>query len=80
MRIVEFHPQAWVNDYAVEVDPQGPTQYEVEDSDIESGWESDTYETDALKDHPNAPEWVREWQGPFWVDVDFWHTEEERQP
>ena len=46
MRVIEFHPQAWVNDYAIEADAQGPTQYEVEDSDIKPGWESDTYALD----------------------------------
>jgi len=30
----------------------------------------DQYNTDPLKDSTNAPEWVREWRGPFYVEVE----------
>lgn len=69
-----FHPQAWVNDYAIEVDPQGPTTWEVTPELIASlpaGWnKSCTYESDELRNDPAAPEWVREWTGPFDIEVE----------
>lgn len=64
---VRFHPQAWVNDYAIEVDPQGETDFEV--GDVPDDVEDDTHASDALRTHDNAPEWVRDWTGPFWVEV-----------
>ena len=27
--LATFHPQAWINDCAVEVDPEGPTEFDV---------------------------------------------------
>jgi hypothetical protein len=62
-----FTPQAWVNDYSIQVDPEGPTEWEVEDEHL--GLQPDTYESDELRDHPNAPAWVRDWSGPFYISV-----------
>ena len=31
--------------------------------------QDDTYESDEFREHPNAPEWVREWAGPFYFEV-----------
>lgn len=63
----EFTPQAWVGDYAVEVDPEGPRDWspsiEVRVNDLGL----DVY--DELKSDPSAPEWVREWTGPFSIYV-----------
>jgi hypothetical protein len=64
---VRFHPQAWVNDYAIYVDTEGETDFSVD-------WEGvvpndDTYESDNLRDYPEVPEWMREWSGPFWCEI-----------
>jgi hypothetical protein len=65
---VRFIPQAWVNDHAVEVDhDRGSAVYDV--GEIPPTIRSDTYESDRYKDHPNAPAWVREHQGPFSVHI-----------
>jgi len=71
---VTFHPQAWQNDYAVPADPEGETEFIVPLSDAtdEDGnlLENDTHESDVLKDHGNAPRWIREWNGPFYIEVE----------
>lgn len=76
-----FRPQAWINNYAVDVDPQGPTTWDVSAEhlqyliqtlgakDFDLVFES-SYESDLVREDPAAPEWVRNWTGPFWVDVD----------
>lgn len=74
---VRFHPQAWQNDYAVPVDPEGPTEWEpssiyVRDLLARYGrvaLEASTYESDELRHDPAAPEWVRNWSGPFYCEV-----------
>lgn len=67
MTTLRFHPQAWINDYAVDVDPEGPTDWEA--NDVPYGIKSDTSESDSLIHHDNAPQWVRDWCGPFWVEI-----------
>lgn len=81
--IARFVPQAWLNDYAIEVDPMGDTVWDCTrefDSLSEEyrnylicGMDSDGFEvvddSDCLKGDPDAPEWVREWQGPFTIYV-----------
>lgn len=73
-----FVPQAWVNDYAIDVDPEGDTDWTVsaeyaDDAacivgDVED--ESVLDDDDVLKSDPAAPEWVREWVGPFSIYVE----------
>lgn len=63
---VRFVPQAWVQDLAVEVDPEGPDEFDVESSELRS-LKPDTFESDDLRTHPNAPSWVRAWRGPFYI-------------
>lgn len=75
--LARFSPQAWINDYAVEVDPQGETEW---DATVAFGALSLSYRErvladgldidDALKGDPAAPEWVRHWQGPFSIYVE----------
>lgn len=65
---IEFHPQAWVNDYAIDVDPEGPTIAEVEFSGVEIP-EDNSYESDDLRHLPGCPTWWAEWSGPFWVCI-----------
>lgn len=76
----KFHPQAWVRDYAIEVDAEGPTQwdctalasqpYMADYLSEMTRWFSrgDGWVLDAsdvFKEDPAAPEWVHEWHGPF---------------
>lgn len=65
---VRFNPQAWVNDYTMAVDPEGPTEWLVECSLVET-LKDDTYESDNLRHHANAPAWVKEWSGPFYIEI-----------
>ena len=65
MIIARFHPQAWVNDYAIEVD--GAFAVDVTDKVLAMGrykalkLRDDQYETDNLIMHSH--------NGPFWVEV-----------
>lgn len=71
----KFHPQAWVHDYALDVDAEGPTEWDVTEAVLAMGREKalaladDDYDTDYLRFVPNAPKWIREWNGPFYVEV-----------
>ena len=67
MVTVTFHPQAWVNDNAIEADPEGPTQWLVPESRV-AGLEPDTYPSDELRYDDEAPQWVKDWSGPFYID------------
>jgi hypothetical protein len=66
---VTFVAQQWVGDYAVEVEPLGPTTWEVP-AELVRNMPINSYESDALREHPNAPEWVLEWDGPFECNFD----------
>lgn len=63
-----FHPQAWQNDYAVPVDPEGPTEFDV--GDVPDDMADNSNESDALSQHPNAPAWVKNWPGPFYIEIE----------
>lgn len=79
-----FHPQAWQNDYAVPVDAEGPTTWDVTPEYLTgllgtgtpNNWkladvlEPDTYASDDLRFDPAAPQWVKDWGGPFYVEVE----------
>lgn len=79
-----FTPQAWVRDYAIDVDPEGETEWDVTAEVVAdpkywaglglAGFVSDGTDEvvdndDSLKADPNAPEWVRAWTGPFIIEV-----------
>lgn len=71
----KFHPQAWQNDYAISVDPEGETEFDVTAEVLElleAGREvpdADSYESDDLRNAAKAPKWVRDWSGPFYIEV-----------
>lgn len=77
-----FIPQAWVNDYAVEVDIEGENEFDVtaEINEIIAKGKpiplSDTDESDDLRFAKSAPQWVKDWGGPFFIYV----TEVEANP
>ncbi|MFJ2456353.1 hypothetical protein ACIOWK_32415 [Pseudomonas protegens] len=68
-----FHPQAWQNDNAVGVDP-GPTQLNVtpEVLAMDRGYvlaiRDNSLESDSFIHARLAPDWVRDWQGPFYIE------------
>jgi hypothetical protein len=76
-----FSPEAWVNHQAIPVDPEGETEWDCtafalehpdylaqleDDLDDPDGTEDDY---DVFKADPAAPEWAREWQGPFTIRI-----------
>lgn len=81
--IATFSPEAWVNDCAIEVDPEGPTSWDCtkmvdkhrayfEEVMTRRGESFDDFSgvldnDDVLKSDPDAPEWVRAWRGPFTI-------------
>lgn len=62
-----FHPQAWIHDYAVDVDPEGATEWDV--GMVPPDLRDNRHESDLLRFHENAPAWTRNWNGPFWIEV-----------
>jgi len=79
-----FYPEAWVRNNAVEVDAEGPQEWDctVFASTAENTeyledmrtWfsEHDGWVLDAddvFKNDPAAPQWVREWRWPFTIKV-----------
>ncbi len=74
--IATFHPQAWVNDNAISVDPEGPTEWDVTDIVMAMGREKalamkdDDYNTDDLRTAENTPQWIKDWSGPFYIKVE----------
>jgi len=72
-----FHPQAWINDNAIEVDPQGATEWDISPAYLatlvaehgDEALEDSTYPSDELRYDPAAPDWVGDWSGPFYVSL-----------
>lgn len=62
-----FRPQAWMHDYAIDVDPESDTQWTME---VPRAPKPSSYESDELREAPNAPAWVRDWSGPFEVEYE----------
>ena len=71
---VQFDAQAWVNDHAVLIDPEGPTVWEVSpagkaeilgyrDRDDALAYER-WFDFD-----PNCPDWIKRHSGPFRIYV-----------
>lgn len=68
--VVKFYPQVWSNDYAMTGDPFTFT-VPIDDALTPDGTlvEDCTHESDRLREHENAPEKARKWQGPFYVVI-----------
>lgn len=84
--IATFTPQAWVRDGAIEVDPEGPgswdaSAYAAQHEDYVTKLRNNPFASDVddeILDNddvfhadPAAPEWVREWKGPFSIRLRF---------
>ena len=74
MVTIHFTPQAWVSDNAVEVNPEGPLSFQIPVSDAQDEhgeWlPNRSFESDRLREHPLAPEWIRDWHGPFEIVIE----------
>ncbi|MBD2745995.1 hypothetical protein IC232_04700 [Microvirga sp. BT688] len=73
--IAEFTPQVWVGDQTMVVDPQGDTTWDITPEIVAMGrqkaleLQDDQHNTDDLRYTLNAPKWVQEWEGPFYIEV-----------
>jgi len=78
-----FQAEAWSGDNAIEVDPPGPdtwdcTAYALPEISYLNACISRQHATlengvtdtdDVFKEDPAAPEWVRQWRGPFTITI-----------
>lgn len=79
--IVTFHPQQWVDSpgkshesgrkQLISAENRDPASFPVSNED---GTDADgavlpnkSYEATQLQAHPSAPEWVNDWDGPYFV-------------
>ena len=68
-----FHPQVWTgrkNDIIIPALSRSDTSWEVDACHIE-GIEECSYEADNLRNLPETPKWIQDWDGPFeitWSD------------
>lgn len=68
--IARFQPEAWIDDYAVDVDPDGPDTWTVSPAMAAAIIADDYQDLDYLRDDEAAPAWVRNWTGPFTVYIE----------
>ena len=62
-----IRPQAWVHDNAMEVDPEGESEWRLDADELDP----DAWDNDYLLGSRHAPDWVRDWSGPFEIYLDF---------
>ncbi|MCR5942623.1 hypothetical protein FG152_17590 [Ochrobactrum sp. XJ1] len=71
-----FVPQIWHGDQAIEVDVSEPTEWTVslslllERFPTDADWDAKAEIRDDLRDEGDAPQWIRDWLGPFEVRLD----------
>jgi hypothetical protein len=69
--VVTVHPQCWHQGRAIESDDVETFRVPVEDVLVDGDIVADdSGDSDRLKDHENAPDRARHWQGPFYVTID----------
>ncbi|WP_247730550.1 hypothetical protein [Halovivax limisalsi] len=80
---ITFHPQEWVDSpgeahdwgrrQLVPAPGRDPATFVVPRADAADDdgepFPDESYEANALRDHPAAPEWVADWDGPYYVTV-----------
>jgi hypothetical protein len=67
--IAKFSPEAWVNNNATPVDAEGDDTWVVEGDELDPT-QSDL---DYLQYSRNAPSWVKNWGGPFTIEITIRH-------
>lgn len=70
-----FNPQAWYRDNAIGVDPEGPTEFDVTFDVLQMGVNvrgliDDHATSDSLQQAIGAPDWIYDWNGPFYIEVE----------
>ena len=70
---VRFTPQAWVNDYAVDIDLDGPDEWDTTIlpdalADYRDKQDALRYET-WFQDDPDCPQWIKDHRGPFYIEA-----------
>lgn len=84
--IATFTPQAWIRNDAIDVDAEGPTvwdastfaeqhqdyvqrlrQHQTAADVVDEVLDND----DVFKSDPDAPDWIRQWTGPFSIHLRF---------
>lgn len=74
--VAVFQPQAWQNNYAINVDNEGENEWDVTEYILSLSKEKaleikdDQYESDDLREIITTPKWIREWDGPFYIKVE----------
>ncbi|MFB6072151.1 MAG: hypothetical protein ABEJ88_04195 [Halobacterium sp.] len=79
---VTFHPQEWVDSPGESHDwdrrqltdaDRDPVTFVVPRADATDGagrrYDDESYEANLLAGHDAAPEWVRDWDGPYYVTL-----------
>lgn len=75
-----FHPQAWISNNAIDADPEGETEWDCTADILAMGRkvalamkdnnDSREHGSDHLRELASAPTWIRNWGGPFWVEIE----------
>lgn len=73
--LLRFIPQAWIRDYAVSVDLDGPDTWHVSKAMLlerfptETAWNEAHEDRDSMRQKGDAPRWIRDWSGPFNIEL-----------
>lgn len=67
--LAHFTPEAWVNDYAIEVDAEGPREWYVTVATADDIANDPDGDLDFVREDERAPEWIKDWSGPFDIHV-----------
>lgn len=74
--IATFTPQAWINGYSTAVDAPGEVSWDVTEhlramtrEEATKACERDTNHSDSLREIDGAPDWAKDWTGPFFISV-----------
>jgi ABC-type metal ion transport system substrate-binding protein len=71
-----FVPEAWQNNNAVEVDPEGETEIDITAEVLAMGKEKalqlkdKSLDVDAFQHAAMVPKWIKNWHGPFSIHVE----------
>lgn len=73
--IARFHPQAWINDHATDIDHDEPPRWALTPDAAQhvmdiGGMTAHAADLDWLRDDATAPSWVRTWTGPFTISIE----------
>ncbi len=72
--MAEFRPESWIRNNAVEVDVDEDKEIDVTYEMLLMGFEDasalQTQDSDHLLEAVRAPDWIRNWAGPFTIDTE----------